>query len=42
MSRLESMYEELKELRKNGAEPEDIAYLIQEIQRETQRQKEVA
>ena len=34
MSRLESMYEELKELRENGAEPEDIAYLIHEIERE--------
>ena len=34
MSKLESMYEELKELRENGAEPEDIAYLVQEIQRE--------
>lgn len=42
MSKLENMYQELKELRENGAEPEDIAYLIQEIQRETQRQKEVA
>ena len=38
MSKLERMYQELKELRENGAEPEDIAYLIQEIQREKQKE----
>ena len=38
MNKLERMYQELKELRENGAEPEDIAYLIQEIQREKQKE----